>query len=50
LCYDFVGPVAQNMAKIADEVPSRLRPSFTEMEKTCKQGHAAAAAAADSAG
>jgi chemotaxis protein MotA len=81
LCYDFVGPVAQNMAKIADEehayhqvlrvillsfvkgtapiqalefarraIPSRLRPSFTEMEKTCKQGHAAAAAAADSAG
>jgi chemotaxis protein MotA len=75
LCYGFVGPVAQNMQKLADEehafhqvlrvvllsfvkgtapiqalefarraIPSRLRPSFSEMEKACKQGSAAAAA------
>jgi chemotaxis protein MotA len=75
LCYGFVGPVSQNMQKLADEehafhqvlrvvllsfvkgtapiqalefarraIPSRLRPSFTEMEKTCKQGGSAAAA------
>src|SRR3954463_15474156 len=68
LCYGFVGPVAQNMQKLADEehafhqvlrvvllsfvkgtapiqalefarraIPSRLRPTFAEMEKTCKQ-------------
>ena len=76
LCYGFVGPVAQNMQKIADEehayhqvlrvvllsfvkgtapiqalefarraIPHRLRPSFSEMEKACKQGGSAAAAA-----
>jgi chemotaxis protein MotA len=76
LCYGFVGPVAQNMQKIADEehayhqvlrvvllsfvkgtapiqalefarraIPHRLRPSFAEMEKACKQGGSAAAAA-----
>jgi chemotaxis protein MotA len=76
LCYGLVGPVAQNMAKIADEehayhlvlrvillwfvkgtapiqalefarraIPSRLRPSFSEMEKTCKQGGGSASAA-----
>ncbi len=76
LCYGFIGPVSQNMAKIADEehayhqvlrvvllsfvkgtapiqalefarraIPSRLRPSFSEMEKACKQGGSAAAAA-----
>jgi chemotaxis protein MotA len=75
LCYGFVGPVAANMAKVADEendyhqvlrvlllsfikgsapiqalefarraIPGRLRPSFIEMEKACKQGSAAAAA------
>ncbi len=75
MCYGFVGPVAQNMQKLADEehafhqvlrvvllsfvkgtapiqalefarraIPSRLRPSFTEMEKACKQSSAAAAA------
>jgi len=75
MCYGFVGPVAANMAKIADEeheyhqvlrvlllsfikgsapiqalefarraIPGRLRPSFIEMEKACKQGTAAAAA------
>src|SRR4051812_29203 len=80
LCYGFVGPVAQNMQKLADEehafhqvlrvillsfvkgtapiqalefarraIPSRLRPSFSEMEKACKQGSAAAAAATESA-
>jgi len=77
LCYGFVGPVAQNMQKIADEehayhqvlrvvllsfvkgtapiqalefarraIPHRLRPTFSEMEKACKQGSAAAAAPA----
>jgi len=76
MCYGFVGPVAANMSKAADEeqayhqvlrvlllsfikgnapiqalefarraIPSRLRPSFNEMEKACKQGGAAAAAA-----
>jgi chemotaxis protein MotA len=80
LCYGFIGPVAQNMQKLADEehafhqvlrvvllsfvkgtapiqalefarraIPSRLRPSFSEMEKACKQGSAAAAAATPSA-
>lgn len=80
LCYGFVGPVAQNMQKIADEehafhqvlrvvllsfvkgtapiqalefarraIPSRLRPSFSEMEKSCKQANSAAAAEAPSA-
>jgi chemotaxis protein MotA len=80
LCYGFVGPLASNMAKIADEenqyhqvlrvlllsfikgnapiqalefgrraIPSRVRPSFQEMEKTCKGGGAAAAAAAATA-
>src|SRR3954462_3832566 len=80
LCYGFVGPVAQNMQKLADEehafhqvlrvillsfvkgtapiqaleiarraIPSRLRPTFAEMEKTCKQASAAAAAASTEA-
>jgi chemotaxis protein MotA len=81
LCYGVVGPVSQNMAKLADEehayhqvlrvillsfvkgtapiqalefarraVPMRLRPSFNEMEKACKPGHAAEpASSADSA-
>lgn len=77
LCYGFVGPVAQNMQKIADEehayhqvlrvvllsfvkgtapiqalefarraIPHRLRPSFAEMEKACKQSSSGEAAAA----
>ena len=78
MCYGFVGPVAANMAKVADEeheyhqvlrvlllsfikgsapiqalefarraIPGRLRPSFTEMEKACKQGSVAAAASTE---
>jgi len=76
LCYGFVGPVAGNMAKVADEeheyhqvlrvlllsfikgsapiqalefarraIPGRLRPTFNEMEQSCKGGSAAAASA-----
>jgi len=84
LCYGFVGPLASNMAKAADEeraylgvlrvlvisflkgaspimavefgrraIPGHLRPSFQEVEKTCRSGGAenaepAAAAAASS--
>jgi chemotaxis protein MotA len=75
LCYGFVGPLASNMAKIADEenqyhqvlrvlllsfikgnapiqalefgrraIPGRVRPSFQEMEKSCKSSASAAAA------
>jgi len=75
MCYGFVGPVAANMAKVADEeqeyhqvlrvlllsfikgsapiqalefarraIPGRLRPSFNEMEKACKQGVSATSA------
>lgn len=78
MCYGFVGPIAANMAKVADEeheyhqvlrvlllsfikgsapiqalefarraIPGRLRPSFIEMEKACKQGSAAAAASTE---
>lgn len=74
LCYGFVGPVAANMAKSAEEehayhqmlrvlllsfikgnapiqalefgrraIPGRVRPSFIEMEKSCKNSGAAAA-------
>jgi chemotaxis protein MotA len=76
LCYGFVGPLASNMAKMADEehayhqavkvlllafikgnppiqalefgrraIPTRVRPSFQEMEAACKGVKAAAAAA-----
>lgn len=79
LCYGFVGPIASNMAKSADEenqyhqvlrvlllsfikgnapiqalefgrraIPGRVRPSFQEMEKTCKSATATTAAAAAS--
>src|SRR4051812_23537615 len=72
LCYGFVGPLAANMAKAADDenqyhqvlrvlllsfikgnapiqalefarrsIPGRVRPSFNEMEKTCKSATAA---------
>jgi chemotaxis protein MotA len=81
LCYGFVGPLASNMAKMADEehayhqavkvlllafikgnppiqalefgrraIPTRVRPSFQEMEAACKGLRAAAAAAAEGAG
>jgi chemotaxis protein MotA len=77
LCYGLVGPLAGNMAKIADEesaflavlrvlmisflkgtapimavefarraVPGHVRPSFKEVEQTCRGGGAPAAAAA----
>ena len=77
LCYGLVGPLAANMAKIADEeaaflgvlrvlmvsflkgtapimavdfarraVPGHVRPSFKEVEQTCRGGGAAAPAAA----
>ncbi len=76
LCYGFVGPLAANMAKAAEEqhayhqvlrvlllsfikgnapiqalefarraVPSRVRPTFNQMEQACKGGAAAAATA-----
>jgi chemotaxis protein MotA len=76
LCYGFVGPLASNMAKIAEDehayvyvirvvmisfikgaapiqalefgrraIPGHVRPSFNEMEKSCKGGAAAAAGA-----
>ena len=76
LCYGLIGPIAANMAKIADEehaflyvvrvmiisflkgtapimavevarraIPGHVRPSFKEMESTCREGGAAAAAA-----
>jgi chemotaxis protein MotA len=69
LCYGFVGPLAANMAKVADEehayyyvlrvliisflkgtapimavevarraIPGHVRPSFSELEKTCRGG------------
>lgn len=77
LCYGFVGPVASNMAKSADEeltyhqvlrvlliafvkgnapiqalefarrvIPGRIRPSFNEMEATCKGAASEASAQA----
>lgn len=77
LCYGFVGPVAANMTKLADEehaflyvlrvlmvsflkgtapimavevarraVPGHVRPSFKELEQTCRTAGAAAAASA----
>ena len=80
LCYGFVGPLAANMAKTADEenqyhqvlrvlllsfikgnapiqalefgrrsIPGRVRPSFNEMEKTCKGAASAAGEAASAA-
>jgi chemotaxis protein MotA len=76
LCYGLIGPIAANMAKIADEehaflhvvrvmiisflkgtapimavevarraIPGHVRPSFKEMESTCREGGAAAQAA-----
>jgi len=76
LCYGLVGPLAANMAKIADDehayyhvlrvlitafmkgappimavevarraVPGHVRPSFKDLEKTCRSSSAAAAAA-----
>lgn len=76
LCYGLIGPIAANMAKIADEehaflhvvrvmiisflkgtapimavevarraIPGHVRPSFKEMETTCREGGAAAQAA-----
>src|SRR5882762_7480815 len=76
LCYGLVGPIAANMAKIADDehayyhvlrvlilaflkgispimaveigrraIPGHVRPSFKEVEKTCRASGAAAAAA-----
>jgi chemotaxis protein MotA len=80
LCYGLVGPLAANMAKIADEeaaflgvlrvlmisflkgtapimavefarraVPGHVRPSFKEVEQTCRGGGASAAPAAAAA-
>ncbi len=80
LCYGLVGPLAANMAKIADEeaaflgvlrvlmvsflkgtapimavefarraVPGHVRPSFKEVEQTCRGGGAAPPAAAAAA-
>jgi chemotaxis protein MotA len=80
LCYGFVGPLAANMAKAADEenqyhqvlrvlllsfikgnapiqalefarrsIPGRVRPSFNEMEKTCKGATSPAGEAASAA-
>ena len=80
LCYGLVGPLAANMAKIADEeaaflgvlrvlmvsflkgtapimavefarraVPGHVRPSFKEVEQTCRGGGAASAPAAAAA-
>jgi chemotaxis protein MotA len=77
LCYGMVGPLAANMAKVADEehayyhvlrvlitsftkgappimavevarraIPGHLRPSFKDVEKTCRSTSGAAAAAA----
>jgi chemotaxis protein MotA len=74
LCYGFIGPLASNMAKRADEehayhnvlrvlliafikgtapiqalefgrriIPGRVRPTFQEMESTCKNHNAASA-------
>jgi chemotaxis protein MotA len=79
LCYGLVGPIAANMAKIAEDeraylhvlrvlmiaflkgsapimavevarraIPGHVRPSFKELEQTCRSGGAAAAAAASS--
>jgi len=76
LCYGMVGPLAANMAKVADDehayyhvlrvlitsftkgappimavevarraIPGHVRPSFKEVEKTCRSNSAAAAAA-----
>src|SRR6195256_387991 len=76
LCYGLVGPVAANMAKLAEDehsyyhvlrvlissfmkgappimavevarraIPGHVRPSFKEVEKTCRSGDASAAAA-----
>jgi chemotaxis protein MotA len=80
LCYGFIGPLAANMAKQAEDehayhqvlrvlllafikgnapiqalefgrraIPGRVRPGFNEMEKACKGGGAAAAAATPAA-
>jgi len=80
LCYGFVGPLAANMAKSAEEeraylhvlrvviysflkgtapimavevarraIPGHVRPSFQELEQTCRSGGAAAAAPAEAA-
>ncbi len=77
LCYGLVGPLAGNMAKLAEDehayyhvlrvlmssfmkgappimavevarraIPGHVRPSFKEVEKTCRTSDAAAAAAA----
>jgi chemotaxis protein MotA len=77
LCYGFVGPIAANMSKTADDehayyhvlrvlmtafakgappimaveiarraVPGHVRPSFKDLEKTCRSSSAAAAAGA----
>jgi len=79
LCYGFVGPIAANMTKAAEEehaflyvlrvlivsflkgsapimavevarraIPGHVRPSFQELEKACRGGGTAAAAAAGS--
>jgi chemotaxis protein MotA len=80
LCYGLVGPIASNMAKVADDetayllvlrvviisflkgaapvmaveaarraIPGHVRPSFNEVEQTCRGGSAAPAAAAAAA-